>query len=51
MAAKAAQFSKLHDLDTTGVSNYSEALVKKLKEKEPEETEKWQMIIANEILI
>lgn len=51
MAAKAAQFSKLHDLDTTGVSNYSEALAKKLKEKEPEETEKWQTIITNEILI
>lgn len=50
MTAKAEHFAKLHNLDTT-TPTYSKSIVKKLNDHEPEETTKWQKIIANEILI
>ena len=46
MAAKAEQFAKTHNLDTKDTSKYTNLIVENLKAKEPEETKKWQTMIA-----
>ena len=46
MHAKAEHFAKTHNLNTKSASDYINSIVRNLKEKEPEETEKWQTMIA-----